>query len=56
MLMHGITLGSIGNQSSLTHQYPEVQSGPNVGTNSTVLGRVKIGHWTNVGANTGITK
>ncbi|WP_278046847.1 serine O-acetyltransferase [Candidatus Hodgkinia cicadicola] len=55
-LMHGITLGSIGNQLGLTHRHPEVQSGSNVGTNSTVLGRIKIGHCVNVGANAVITK
>ncbi len=43
-LMYGITLGSIGNQLGLTHQHPEVQSRSNVGTNTTILGRIKISH------------
>ncbi|PIM95583.1 Serine acetyltransferase [Candidatus Hodgkinia cicadicola] len=56
ILMHGITLGSIGNQLGLTHRHPEVQSGSNVGTNTTILGRIKIGHCTNIGANAVVTK
>ncbi len=55
-LMHGITLGSIGNQLGLTHRHPEVQSGSNVGVNSTVLGRIEIGHCTNIGANAVVVK
>ncbi|PIM95767.1 Serine acetyltransferase [Candidatus Hodgkinia cicadicola] len=55
-IMHGVTLGAIGNQLGLERRHPRIQSGSSIGTNSIVLGKIEIGHCVVIGANAVVTK